>query len=165
MSDFISDEFTFVNATDKPMHALGTEKAVGEKRYLYVRNGSSVVGTANYPAMEDYDAAAYSCGTSFLVTADVDNTTTHACLGVYMATMAVNEYGWIQTRGYHSPVMITAAITVIGQPIKVVTDGYFDLANAAGDIYCGRGVEITTAASNTVAVWLDCPSKGYGGTT
>ena len=162
MSDgFITDVFTFVHASDSPMHAVGTVKRSGENEYMYIRNGATVTGTANYPAME------IGATGSFLVTADVTNTTTHVCRGIYMATMATNEYGWIQTKGYYHSANITAAVATIGYPLKVVTDGYFDLCDAAGDVQCGWAAEITTAAvtDGTLSIYLNCPSMGYGGTT
>ena len=150
----VSDVYTFVHSSTEPQHALGTVKTTPDgKAYRYIRNNATTaISTAGYPAVD--------VGTvgSWVVSPTV-TAATQACRGVYMAAMAVSEYGWIQCKGLYESAYVTAAVATLGYPLKIVTLGYFDLADAAGDPQCGIAGEIVTAAvtDGTFAVHLNCP--------
>ena len=123
---------------------LGSQRTVGNKKYVYIYNGGSATASVGSP-MSVLTAAA-GCNTC-----TVSTTANHVVKGLVIASIPAASYGWLITEGAVTISCGSGSSSLVLGPQQCGLDGVVKTLVAGG--FCIGNLNTAVTSGNTGLLW------------
>ena len=127
---------------------LGTERKVGDKKYVYIYNGGSAEMHSKAPVSILTAAAGPN-------TCSVSTTANHMVKGICVVSIAASSYGWILKEGPQTISVASGSSSLVVGPQQCGTDGVVKTLVAGG--YPIGNLNTAIVSGNTGLLWVKIP--------
>jgi hypothetical protein len=127
---------------------LGTERRVGDKKFVYIYNGGSAEMTSKSPvSILTAAAGPHTC--------TVSTTAGHMVKGLTTVSIAASSYGWVLKEGPQTISVASGSSSLVVGPQQVGTDGVVKTLVAGG--YPIGNLNTAVVSGNTGLLWVKIP--------